>query len=85
MWSVSDRDTHLLHTDLEGGPELVLTIEESFVRDEVWVGIVHIIVGRGNNMFKNLETRRYVHLVAYKECCMKGPGWNTKEKINLEG
>lgn len=36
-------------------------------------------------MFKNLETRRYVHLVAYKECCMKGPGWNTKEKINLEG
>ena len=85
IWSVSERNTHLLQGDLEGGLELVWTAQGSFVRDEVWVGIIHIIVGRGNNVLKNLETGRYGHLVDYKECCKTGTGWSTKENVSLRG
>lgn len=63
MQSVSDMDKHQLWDDLEGGLELVLTIQGSFVRNKVSVGIIYITVGRGTTVTcsKTLEMRSHSH------------------------
>lgn len=68
MWPVLiGTSKHQLRDDLEGGLELVLTSQGSFVRDEAEVGIIYIAVGRSNNILKNSEIKRYNNSVDYKK------------------
>lgn len=48
-------------------------------------GIIHIIIGKVNNILKNSEMRRYGHLVYAKTCNMTEIEWNTKKDISLRG
>lgn len=77
-------DKHILQDDLEGGLKLILTTQGSFIWGEVWVGIIHIIISKVNNILKNSEMRRYGHLVHAKTCIMTETKWNTKKDISLK-